>query len=549
MIKRLLIASVLFVTTQLQAQNRFVAYLTDKGNSPYSINNPAAFLTQRAIDRRTKQNIAIDSLDLPVNPTYIQAVAATGATVLNVSKWLNTITFETADPNIYNAVMALPFVSNGMNVGKIGTQLNLAGKFEKDKVAGMPLATANKTTSALSYGYSEHQIKMLNGDVLHDAGFTGDGMLIAVIDAGFLNVNLNPVFDSLRAQNKIMGTYDFVDHDTDVYYDHWHGAMCFSIMGANSPGNIIGTCPQATYLLLRSEDAPTENIIEEYNWSTAAEYADSLGADVFSSSLGYTLFDDTLQNHSYATLDGQTAPMTIVSDIAVSRGIVVINSAGNEGSSAWGHISVPSDAKTILSIGAVDSAGTYASFSGQGPSFDGRVKPDVTALGAGTYYSSPFDNMTYSGNGTSFSGPVIAGLSACLWQKFPQLSALQIMQAIRESASQFNNPDAFLGYGIPNFADASTLLSVNEISASGTNAISVFPNPASNNLTVNTAKFKTGDLITVTIYDVLGNQTLITQHVINNSQINLSLQGLQSGVYFLKVVQGATVGYAKFVRA
>lgn len=547
MFKKLLLATLLLTSVQLHAQNRYVVYLKDKNNTPFSLSNPSAFLTQRAIDRRAKQNIAIDSLDLPVNQTYIQAVAATGATVLNVSKWLNTITFETTDPLIYAAVVALPFVNNGLTVGKQAAPLTTIDKFGEFKPNALPLLSANKTTS-LDYGAAYHQLKMLNGDALHDAGFSGEGMLIAVMDAGFLNANANPVFDSLFIQNKIVSTVDFVDHDGDVYNDHWHGAMCFSIMGANSPGNIIGTCPQANYILLRTEDINSENIIEEYNWATAAEYADSMGTDLFSTSLGYTLFDDPAQSHTYATLDGQTAPMTLAADIAVSRGIIVINSAGNEGNNSWNYISVPSDAKTILAIGAVDSLENYASFSGNGPTFDGRVKPDVAALGQGTYYSSPFDYLTYSGNGTSFSGPVLAGLSACLWQKFPQLTALQIMQAIRQSASQFTNPDTLLGFGIPDFSVAATLLSVNETTQKESNAVVVFPNPVVNNLSVNTSKFMIGDAVTVTIYDVIGNKNFHADFVITNSQLNFSVQNLPSGVYFIKLSQHNKIAHGKFIK-
>ena len=392
MLKKNLFAAVLVVSCiNVFAQNRYVIYFTDKNNSAYSISSPLGFLSQRAIDRRSKQNIAIDSLDLPVNLNYIQGVAATGATVLNFSKWLNTVTIEVADSTMLAAVTALPYVMSCTNVGRpvnnpLDPHQKKADKFAGETSTAIPFNHLNKTTTVLQYGAAFNQVHMLNGDVLHDDGYQGEGMIIAMMDAGFLNADITPVFDSIWATNRVIVTRDFVNPLSNIFNEHYHGAACFCILAANTPGVLMGTAPQASYMLLRSEDAPTENIIEEFNWASAAEYADSAGADVFSTSLGYTTYDNPAQSHSYATLDGNTAPMTIAADIAASRGIVVVNSAGNEGSSMWNYISVPSDANNILAIGAVDSTGNYAPFRGNGPSFDGRVKPDVSAQGAGTYY-------------------------------------------------------------------------------------------------------------------------------------------------------------------
>lgn len=543
----------LLINLSAIAQDRYVIQLTDKNNSPYSLSNPIAFLTQRSIDRRTKQGIAIDSMDLPVNPNYINGINATGAAILNVSKWLNTITIQTADPNVLNAINLLPYVQNTVNVGKPAIAISGADKkpkdkFEIEKSSTIPYATLNKTTSLLSYGYSEHQIKMLNGDVLHDAGFQGDGMMISMMDAGYLNAQYNPCFDSLHLQNKIIATKNFASSTPDVYTDHWHGAMCFSILAANLPGNIIGTCPHADYLLLETEETPGEHVIEEYNWASGAEFADSIGADVFSTSLGYTVFDDPTQNHTYATLDGNTAPMTIAADIAASRGIVVINSAGNEGNnSAWDyHFSVPSDAHNILSIGAVDSAGNYASFSGKGPTFDGRVKPDVSALGQGTYYCSPFDSLVYSGSGTSFSGPVVAGLAACLWQKFPTLTAMQIVDAIRRSASIYNTPDSLIGYGIPDFAKAATLLSVNKVNNSITGMLRIYPNPVAYNLELNFDILNLKSNVTLTVYDGLGK--LQKTIYCSTSTVKVDIANFHRGIYFLILSDGINSYSARFVK-
>lgn len=448
------------------SQNRYAIYFTDKNNSSYSFSNPLAYLSQRALNRRAKQNIAIDSLDLPVNTAYVQGVAATGATILNVSKWLNCVTIQTSSSTVLTAINALPYVKSNTNVGRM--PVNISGlskqpfdKFKNETLSNTASTNANKVSSLLNYGASYTQVHQCNGDALHDGGFQGQGMLISIMDAGFLHADTLNVFDSLWAQNKIVAVKDFVNPLSNIYNEFFHGAACFSILAANSPGAMMGTAPQASYLLLRTEDANTENIIEEYNWAAAAEYADSAGADVFSTSLGYTTFDIAAQNHTYASMDGNTTPITIAADIAASRGIVAVNSAGNDGNSAWNFIGAPADANNILAIGAVNGAGSYASFSSNGPTYDGRVKPDVSAMGSGTTICNPNSGSITTGSGTSYSCPVVAGLTACLWQKFPTRTAMEVVDAIRRSGSIYAQPDTLIGYGIPNFTTASAILTAN----------------------------------------------------------------------------------------
>ena len=449
------------------APDKYWVKFTDKNNSPYSINNPEAFLSQKAIDRRINQGIAVVENDLPVNQTYITAVANTGATILNVSKWFNSVTVYTEDPAVIAAINALAFVSvvetisnNSLGEGK----KSIKPFFEHESMSEIPVTEPIKgTTSGESYDYGSafNQINMLNGIPLHDLGFDGEGMTIAVLDAGFINADILSAFDSLWLNNKILGYKDFADPlNPDIFGSHSHGTSVLSTMGANLPNQMVGTAPQASYWLLRCEYAPTEYIIEEINWASAAEFADSVGADIINSSLGYTLFDDPSQNHTYQDMDGNTAPGTKAADMAASKGILVVNSAGNDGSNSWTYIGAPADGDSVFSIGAVTASGNYASFSSIGPTYDGRIKPNVVAQGSGSTIISAYSGSVTTGSGTSFSSPITAGMVACLWQAHPDKKNTEIMAAIEQSATLADNPTAQLGYGIPDYFEAHTQLSI-----------------------------------------------------------------------------------------
>jgi serine protease AprX len=537
--KLLLLSFLLVSSVAASAQNRYVVRFTDKASTPFSISSPLAFLSQRAIDRRAAQGIAVDQTDLPVDPNYIQQVDnISGVTVLNHSKWFNSVTIEVTSPSVMNSVNALSFVVSSSNVGRHSSDSSI-DKFG-DKQAGpvktTPLPSAR--TASLNYGNAQNQIQMININELHDLGYTGQGMIIAVLDAGFQDANLMSCFDSLFMQNRVLATWDFVDHNTNVYDDNWHGASVLSTMAANVPGDIIGTAPSASYILLRSEDANSENIIEEYNWASAAEYADSAGADVINSSLGYTEFDDPTQNHTYADMDGNTAPGTIAADMAASKGILVVNSAGNAGSSSWQYIGCPADGDSVMAIGAVDDMEQYASFSSQGPSYDGRIKPDVAAQGQGTTVCIPgFPGSTQS-NGTSFSGPVIAGSVTCLWQHYQSKSNMDIAQAVKMSASQYNNPDGFLGYGIPDFGVADLVLGGYEPSLfnDGLAVIDFYPNPLQSGQTLHYNFFsRYKEVISVEVMNASGQ--VIESNVIypETSVIAIEMSTkLAAGLYFIK---------------
>lgn len=546
---------IFLISQELYSQNRYAVMLTDKNNSTYSLSNPSAYLSPRAINRRLQFGIAIDSSDLPVNATYLTAIQNTGAVILNTSRWLNEVTVDvSANPSALATINALPFVKQTKLASRTSNKTSSKFSFEMESLMQRQSQTQKVASSTAYYNYGNalNQIQMLHGDKLHDLGFRGDGKIIAMLDAGFYRVDSMTAFDSLRAHNRIIATYDFVDHNSNVYDDHTHGSMCFSIIGANDPGNIVGTAPEASFLLYRSEDAATEKLIEEYNWATAAEAADSAGADIISSSLGYTRFDDSTMNHTYSDMDGRTAPISIAANIASRKGIVVVSSAGNEGNGQWHYISAPADADSILTIGAVDAAGAYASFSGTGPSADGRIKPTVVAQGQGTFVSDPYSNTVFSGNGTSFSCPVIAGLVASLWQAIPSANNMQIINAIVQSASQYSNPDSLLGFGIPNFDSArNSLLAVfNPYYGKGDFIEKIFPNPFKNQLNINFYA-DSNSQYTSEIFDLSGKQVMMKRgkfvpYSINS--INLATTAMAKGVYLLRITTEKNVFQSRILK-
>lgn len=490
----------LFILTIIQglifgqiAPNKYYVQFTDKNNSPYSIGNPSEYLSQRAIDRRAMQGIPVDEKDLPVNPAYIQGVAGSGAVILNPTKWLNGVTIYTDNPAVLAAIGQLPYVSSvTKSSSKLpGDEINSGEDskpfFMNEDYNASPgnNLKSGYVVGSFDYGQSLNQIQMLHGDEMHMMGYRGAGKVIAVLDAGFINANVLSVFDSLWLNGQILGTYDFVDGEEISFDEHPHGTMVLSTMGGNLPGQLIGTAPKASYWLLRSEDGGSEYIIEEYNWVSAAEFADSVGADIINSSLGYTEFDDPQQNHTYSDMDGDSAPSTIGADIAASRGILVVNSLGNSGNSSWYYLGAPSDGDSVMGIGAVNANGQYASFSSHGPSYDGRVKPDVVAQGSSCYIVDPYSGQFIFGSGTSFSSPILAGMAACLWQANPTHTNMQLADAIRQSGSQYLVPDDELGYGIPNFLQANNILTIIDGHDSRDMSMAVFPNPFKDEIRIN----------------------------------------------------------------
>ncbi len=431
-------------------------YFKDKPSETSFISSPLTMLSQRALDRRTRYNIAFDHKDIPVEATYISQIkSAAGITVKAKSKWLNALHIQGSQASIAN-LLSLNFVNTIQYANK---SLNTSGKNERPEKIVQKITKLNFTTD-FNYGNAANQIQMLKGDVLHQYNFTGEGMQIAIIDAGFPNVDKFAAFQRLRDNNQILGGYDFVNRNENFYTGNYHGMSVLSAIAGYVDSQFIGTAPDAKFYLFISEDSANETPLEESLWVEAAEKADSLGVDVINTSLGYTTFDNPKYNYVYADMDGKTTFISRGAEIAFSRGMIVVNSAGNEGDAAWHYISAPADAASVLSIGAVNATGVIASFSSYGPTSDNRVKPDVCAQGAGVYIINPSGTIATS-NGTSFSSPVLTGVVACLWQAFPTKTNAEIIKMVKESAHLYTSPTAQEGYGIPNFETVYNILATN----------------------------------------------------------------------------------------
>lgn len=526
-----------------QAPIKYWVKFANKTGSPYSISTPSVYLSAKSIARRAAHNISVDITDIPVNQTYINAVNATGAQVFEVSKWFNAAIVFVTNPAQLTAINSLSFVVNSKQVGKHTST-------KKDIIIEptFPIPSVNKSAQHITgynYGPSLTQANQIGADCMHALGFRGQNMTIAIIDDGFSQADINPVFDSLRNEGRILGTRDYVMGNTSVYEDDSHGAMVLSIIAGNSPGNLVGTGPKANFWLLRSEDVSSEKLIEECNWVVAAEFADSVGADITTTSLGYTTFDNAADNHVYADLNGKTSVASIAATMAVRKGIFVLNAAGNEGGGAWNFIGVPADADSICTVGAVDGSGIHANFSSVGPTSDGRTKPDVSTMGLGTYVCQPGYNFT-AGNGTSFATPVMAGAVACLWQAHPTRSNMEILSAIKATATQSTTADNSYGWGIPNMCAAHNLLTLTTVQEEFVNhSISIYPNPTKGIISFNMNQTPESILIS----DVLGNQIAVNLTSTLSNQYNIHLPTtIANGIYFVSIKNNNGIYTSKFVK-
>ncbi len=524
------LAITMFAQAQI-ATNIYWVQFTDKENSPYSIDNPEAYLSPRALQRRANQGVGIDEYDIPVNPQYLQAVADCGAQLLNPSKWLNGVSVYVTDPAVIEAINTLGFVEVVRNCPNDPKAQERKERWMADEMK--PVEPMRRTRGY--YGGAETQVTQLKVDQLHEQGFDGTGVVIAILDGGFVGTEEHSCFDNMREEGRLLGIRDYVYGSTSVYSQSTHGTSCLSTMAAYVPNEMVGTAPKASYYLIHTEDGDNENIIEEYNWVSGAEYADSLGVDVCSTSLGYIDFDMPQWDHPFEHFDGHTAPMTIGAEIAASRGMICMNAASNEGDGVC-TLGIPGDAEHILTVGAVDGNGNRASFSSVGPTYDGRIKPDVMAMGEGTYVASGYSGWWpyYNGDGTSFATPVLAGAVACLRQAYPYASVQEICDVIRQCSDRADAPDSYYGYGIPDFSQALELLYVEEDSVQNNEIINVYPNPNQGEMHV---VLNEGAKAELTVFDFMGHQLYTYSfNGLNHTTLETYLNTLGSGIYFIKAV-------------
>ncbi|MFN0031433.1 MAG: S8 family serine peptidase [Flavobacteriales bacterium] len=523
------------------APGKYWIRFTDKDNSIYSLSNPSAFLSEKCIERRIRLGIGFNELDLPVKQSYIEGVLAAGNCQLhNKSKWFNAITITTADTSLVDLIEALPFVAEVKSVQVLTSTHELAlKKLSEQNTLRSAEASMQSYCDATHqhYGPSFRQIEMLNGHLLHEFGFTGIGVDIALLDAGWNMTDKLPAFDRMHNENRLIMTRDFVNpQSTTVFNSSSHGTYVLSHITGHIADSLIGTAPDANFFLFKTEDADSEYLVEEDNWVAAAEVCDSLGIDIINSSLGYSLFDDTLMNHTYTDMDGNTTHCSIAADIASHKGILVVNSAGNSGDNPWHYITAPSDGDSVLCIGAVGAERQHAWFSSYGPSADGDVKPNVCAMGFQTVFAA-LDSTIAMGNGTSFSSPIIAGMAACLIQAFPLKSNMEIKNAIEQSAHLYAAPNDSLGYGIPDFWQAFLILQGNTQPNEGDLYATVFPNPCNTHLNI-IIRVESGCMASYQMFNAKGQRVYEGQHFIQSGekgvlQLDDALQTLSAGHYVL----------------
>lgn len=529
MAHKIFILGLLFVSILCYGQEHAWVYFTDKPDASLYLNDPSLMLSQKALDRRARQSIALDTKDVPISTQYIHSISNTaGIEVKAKSKWLNALHVLGSMEDI-KSLTAFAFVDH---ISFANKSLNAATKYAKISRNKFELKTD------YNYGSSLDQIEMLGGDELHQLDYTGGGMTIAVMDAGFPGVNTFTAFEKIRSNGQILGGYDYVNRSDNFYTGSSHGTSVLSIMAANVKDELIGSAPDANYYLFITEDASQETPLEESLWVEAAEKADSLGVDLINTSLGYYQFDNSNYDYSYEDMDGATTFITRGADIAFTRGMIVVNSAGNEGNDPWHYIIAPADGVNVLAIGAVDANEIITSFSSYGPAFDGRIKPDVNAKGGGTTIVNNLGTVT-KGNGTSYSAPVMTGVIACLWQAFPDKTNLEIVENIKASSHLFTNPNDHEGFGLPDFMNVYTTFSLEDI-ADQKNGPLVFPNPFDSELYFRIDE--TSENIQLDLFDLLGKKLITKTYY--EEQFSMNTDYLAKGIYVLKLrLQDETLSF------
>ena len=531
---------------------RHLVYFRDKAGTPFSVAQPQAFLSARAVARRSRQAIPVLPRDLPVSPAYVAQVRAVAGSpkIIYTSRWFNAAVVS-CDSATLGRITALAPVRSVATLNRTFRDVVPA-----PAPVQVPEAAARSTAaSRAQYGPAYRQNEQIGALAMHDAGFRGEGMQIAVFDAGFPGVDRISALQPLFQDKRLAGTRNFVDGGRDVYLRNSHGTNCLSAMAGNQAGFYIGSAPKASFHLCITEDVSSEHPVEETNWLAAAEYADSVGVDIISSSLGYTTFDFPSVPYTYAAMNGRTAISSRAATMAARVGMLVVTAAGNEGDDPWRYISAPADADSVLSVGAVDSLGTHANFSSYGPTADGRIKPTLSAMGRSSAVLAP-NGAAFRGSGTSYACPILAGMAAGFWQANPTLTAQQVIAALRSTASQAATPDNTLGYGIPNFVKAYNSLHTgapmdpNGQIPGENDEFSVFPNPTGDGvLTLTLPGAMRGQPLMVRVVDARG--AVVAKQELPaaaGSRSPLRLGHLAKGVYTCEVTAGAILRTVKFVQ-
>lgn len=499
-------------------------YFNDKAGNGYQMDQPGDFLSDRSIQRRAWQGLGVELTDEPLTIAYVDSLVALGADIKHRSRWLNGVAMVNANEELFQSVLDLSFTDT------------LPWRPESNALWFPPPPTGNRFEDpaepgfSYDYGIAREQVEQLRMDYLHQKGYTGQGVWIGVLDAGFRNVDSLPSFESMISEGRLLGTRNFIDSTSVFRLPNTHGMYVLSIIGANWDENMMGTAPGASYFLCSTEDVRSETRIEELAWVEAAEYLDSLGVDVFNSSLGYSNFDSTLYDYTYKDMDGESTFCSRAASLLANKGIILSNSAGNQGTSSWYRITAPSDAKNVICVGAVDSTGIIANFSSRGPSFDGRVKPELVAMGRATGIQSIYGGVT-RGSGTSYSAPAITGSVASLWQAYPEVPARELIQIIRNTGDQFDNPDATYGYGLPSFAWAFNIINSTE-QKHIQGEINIYPNPASDIIRIDLPQSEAGEFL-LKLYNMSGKLVAMDE-ISLPGEYSLPAQAAP-GLYLLKV--------------
>lgn len=535
------IAFLLLFAMGLQAQrvatDTYWYFFTDKDDNGFSVDQPEAFLSQQSIERRAWQSLPVDASDLPVNTVYTDSLTSLGMEVLHVSKWLNGALVKSTDQQLIDTIYRLSFIDS------VQWDYSKKPRYYPPAPSGQRFEPAYLGSPGYQYGLSQEQIFQLHLDFLHEEGYTGNGVTIAVLDAGFYRMPQLPAFETAYLTGQVIAERSFVPEINGVYAAHSHGMSVSSIIIADWQDNLVGGAPDARLALAVTENPFSETRVEEYAWIAGAEWADSLGADILNTSLGYTEFDDSLTNYTYEDMDGKTAHISIANSMTAAKGMVSVTSAGNSGNDPWRYIGAPADATDILSVGAVDQAGMLASFSSRGPTYDLRIKPEVSAMGALTAVQAT-DSTARLGFGTSYASPMIAGAAAVLWQAYPALTSTELMRRIIEAGDRYNVPDTQYGFGIPDFRAAYwTITAAGDPSVTG--QLKTYPNPFTSYLFVE-APAKMGGTYEMQLYDIHG-RSIFSAEINAPGRVDLP-ENIRPGLYIIELNNGTEFFRSRIIR-